>query len=61
MPKSKARILTKKEVQTEDFEYFLGLTPKERLRELNKLRILNYGEKAMAPMAKKIEVMPIND
>ena len=61
MSKPKARILTHQEAQTEDFDYFLNLSPKERLRELNKLRILNYGEKAMAPMVKKIEVIPIND
>lgn len=52
--KKKIRILSHEEAKEEDLKYSLSLSPEERLRELQKLRILNYGKAATAPMVKKI-------
>lgn len=59
--KLRPRILSHQEANEEDFMYAVNLTPLKRLQLLYKLRILNYGEKATAPMSKKIQLIKKDD
>jgi hypothetical protein len=55
--KGKLRALTFEEAEEERLNYTLRKSIRERLEYLQRLRILNYGEKATQPIVRKIRVL----
>ena len=53
----KPRALTFEEAEEERMQYSLKKTVMERLEYLQRLRVLNYGEKANLPIVRKIQVL----
>jgi hypothetical protein len=57
----KARVLSFEAAEEERMQYSLKKTVPERLEYLQRLRVLNYGEKAKLPIARKIQVLLMPD
>ena len=53
----KPRALTFEEAEEERMQHSLKKTVPERLEYLQRLRVLNYGEKANLPIVRKIQVL----
>lgn len=61
MAKRQIRILTHEEVKKEDQEWFMKLSPTEKMREVQRLRVLNFGEDANKPIKKIITIISKGD
>ncbi len=55
------RVLSHEEAEKEDQNWFINLSPTEKMREVQRLRILNYGKDALKPIKKIITIVSIED
>lgn len=57
MAKKQIRVLSHEESDKEDLDWFLNLSPTEKLREVQRLRIQNYGKDILKPIKKVITII----
>lgn len=61
MKKKQIKVLTHEEAEQEDQEWFMSLSPTEKMREVQRLRVLNYGKEVLKPIKKIITIVSIED
>ncbi|QNL21004.1 hypothetical protein HZR84_03290 [Hyphobacterium sp. CCMP332] len=61
MKKNQIRVMTHEEAEKEDQEWFMALSPTEKIREVQRLRILNHGKDSLKPIKKVITIISIED